>query len=118
MSSFNILGFFQLKAGRRVIVNKPNSIYATHYAHYNTHVWCTKGTGNTTIPADLRVYITSTTPLLADGMVAFAVCSAQSSAFPPATNSLPTNTLTLDAMTFFVLPGSPDSDTYNVSIVL
>ncbi|KAJ7933345.1 hypothetical protein B0H13DRAFT_1700890, partial [Mycena leptocephala] len=106
MSSFNILGFFQLKAGRRVIVNKPNSIYATHYAHYNTHVWCTKGTGNTTIPADLRVYITN-------GMVAFAVCSAQSSAFPPATNSLPTNTLTLDAMTFFVLPGSPDSDTYN-----
>ncbi|KAJ7881616.1 hypothetical protein B0H13DRAFT_2540432 [Mycena leptocephala] len=59
-----------LKAGRRVIVNKPNSTYATHYAYYNTHV--------------------CTTPLLADGMVALAVI-----------------TLTLDAMTFFVLPGSP-----------
>jgi hypothetical protein len=118
MSSFNILGFFQLKAGRPVIVNKPNLTYATHYAHYNTHVWCTKGTGNTTIPADLRVYITSTTPLLVDGMVIFAVCSAQLIAIRPATNSLPTNTLTLDAMTFFVLPGSPDSDTYNISVVL
>ncbi|KAJ7793941.1 hypothetical protein B0H13DRAFT_2393520 [Mycena leptocephala] len=64
---------------------------------------------NTTIPADLRAYITSTTPLLADGMVVFAACSAQSIAVEPATNSLPTNTLTLDAMTFFVLPGSPDS---------
>ncbi|KAJ7889776.1 hypothetical protein B0H13DRAFT_2341363 [Mycena leptocephala] len=93
MSSFNILGFFQLKAGRRVTVNKPNSTYATHYAHYNTHV--------------------CTTPLLTDGMVVFAACSAQSTAVEPATNSLPTNTLTLDAMTFFVLPGSPDSDTYN-----
>jgi hypothetical protein len=72
---------------------------------------------NSTIPADLRVYITSTTPLLADGMVVFAACSAQSIAVEPATNSLPTNTLTLDAMTFFVLPGSPDSDTYNVSVV-
>ncbi|KAJ7885585.1 hypothetical protein B0H13DRAFT_2535658 [Mycena leptocephala] len=37
MSSFNILEFFQLKAGRRVIVNKLNSTYGTHYAHYNTH---------------------------------------------------------------------------------
>ncbi|KAJ7934286.1 hypothetical protein B0H13DRAFT_1951626, partial [Mycena leptocephala] len=105
-----------LIAGRRVIVNKPNSTYATHYAHYNTHVWCTKGTGNSTIPADIRVYITSSTPPLADGMVVFVVCSAQLIAVPPATNSLPTNTL--DAMTFFVLPGSPDSDTYNASVVL
>ncbi|KAJ7812182.1 hypothetical protein B0H13DRAFT_2130536 [Mycena leptocephala] len=89
MLSFNILGFFQLKAGRRVIINKPNSTYATHYAHYNTCVWCTKGTGNSTILADLRVYITSTTPLLADGVVVFVVCSAQSIAVPPATNSSP-----------------------------
>ncbi|KAJ7880649.1 hypothetical protein B0H13DRAFT_2667756 [Mycena leptocephala] len=73
---------------------------------------------NSTIPADLRVYITSTTPLLADGMVVFAVCSAQSIAVPPASNSSSTNSLTLDAMTFFVLPGSPDSDTYNISVVL
>ncbi|KAJ7919502.1 hypothetical protein B0H13DRAFT_2268485 [Mycena leptocephala] len=94
MSSFNILEFFQLKAGRRVIVNKLNSTYGTHYAHYNTHVWCIKDTGNTIIPADL-------------------LCSVQSIAVPPATNSLLINTLTLDAMTFFVLPGSPDSDTYN-----
>ncbi|KAJ7804858.1 hypothetical protein B0H13DRAFT_2490129 [Mycena leptocephala] len=60
MSSFNILEFFQLKAGRRVIANKLNSTYGTHYAHYNTHVWCIKDTGNTIIPTDLRVYITST----------------------------------------------------------
>ncbi|KAJ7893656.1 hypothetical protein B0H14DRAFT_2559640 [Mycena olivaceomarginata] len=113
MSSFNILGFFQLKAGRRVTVNKLNSTYATHYAHYSTHVWCTNGTVNTTIPAEIHVYITSTAPLLEDGMVAFAACTAQSTAVPPATNSLPSNTLTLDALTFMVLPGSPDSDTYN-----
>ncbi|KAJ7838574.1 hypothetical protein B0H13DRAFT_1911686 [Mycena leptocephala] len=81
----------ELKAGRRVTVNKPNSTYATHYAHYNTHYH----------------------PSAHDGMVVFAACSAQSTAVEPATNSLPTNTLTLDAMTFFVLPGSPDSDTYN-----
>ncbi|KAJ7895743.1 hypothetical protein B0H13DRAFT_2034688, partial [Mycena leptocephala] len=42
----------------RVIVNKPNSTYASPYAHCNTHVWCTKGADNTTIPTDLRVYIT------------------------------------------------------------
>jgi hypothetical protein len=51
-------------------------------------------------------------------MVAFGVYPAQLIAVPPATNSLPTNTLTLDVMTFFVLPGSPDSDTYNVSVVM
>ncbi|KAJ6534920.1 hypothetical protein B0H19DRAFT_1080328 [Mycena capillaripes] len=113
MSSFNILGFFQLKAGRGVIINKPNSAYATHYAHYSTHVWCTNGTVNTTITADMRVYVPSTAPLLDDGMVAFTVCTVQSTAVPPATNSLPSNTLTLDALTFIVLPGSPDSDTYN-----
>jgi hypothetical protein len=45
-------------------------------------------------------------------MVTFPVSSVQSIAVPPATNSLLINTLTLDAMTFFVLPGSPDSDTY------
>ncbi|KAJ7768571.1 hypothetical protein B0H14DRAFT_3509642 [Mycena olivaceomarginata] len=54
-----------------------------------------------------------TAPLLEDGMVAFAACTAQSTAVPPATNSLPSNTLTVDASTFMVLPGSPDSDTYN-----
>ncbi|KAJ7796493.1 hypothetical protein B0H13DRAFT_1934573 [Mycena leptocephala] len=51
-------------------------------------------------------------------MVVFVVCSAQLIAISPATNSLPTNTLTLDAMTFLVLSGSPDSDTYNASVVL
>ncbi|KAJ7851735.1 hypothetical protein B0H13DRAFT_2399339 [Mycena leptocephala] len=59
------------------------------------------------------LFASSTTPLLADGMVAFGVYPAQLIAVPLATNSLPTNTLTLDVMTFFVLPGSPDSDTYN-----
>ncbi|KAJ7895756.1 hypothetical protein B0H13DRAFT_2665055 [Mycena leptocephala] len=92
MSFFNILEFFQLKAGRRVIANKLNSTYGTHYAHYNTHY-----------------------PLLADSMGAFPVCSVQSIAVPPATNSLLINIQTLDAMTFFVLPGSPDSDTYHTT---
>ncbi|KAJ7921524.1 hypothetical protein B0H13DRAFT_1866674 [Mycena leptocephala] len=50
-------------------------------------------------------------------MVAFPVCSVQSIAVPPATNSLLINTQTLDAMTFFVLPGSPDSDTYHTTLI-
>ncbi|KAJ7846951.1 hypothetical protein B0H14DRAFT_3454012 [Mycena olivaceomarginata] len=100
MSSFYILGFFQLKAGHRVAVTKPNSNFPTHYAHYSTNVWCL----NTTIPA------ASTTPLVPDGMVAFAVRTAQSTATPPTAKSLASNSLTLDALMFVVLPGNPDSD--------
>ncbi|KAJ7743997.1 hypothetical protein B0H14DRAFT_3514746 [Mycena olivaceomarginata] len=66
MSSFNICGFFQLKAGRRVSVSKPNS---TYFTHYNTNVRCIS---NTTISTDLCGYVTSTAPLLPDGMVSFA----------------------------------------------
>ncbi|KAJ7900988.1 hypothetical protein B0H14DRAFT_3852227 [Mycena olivaceomarginata] len=110
MSSFYILGFFQLKAGRRVAVTKPNSNFPTHYAHYSTNVWCLD---NTTIPADIRVFTASTTPLVPDGMVAFAVCTAQSTATPPMANSLASNALALDALMFVVLPGNPESDTYN-----
>ncbi|KAJ7339975.1 hypothetical protein DFH08DRAFT_704617 [Mycena albidolilacea] len=110
MSSFYILGFFQLKAGRRVAVTKPNSNFPTHYAHYSTNVWCLD---NTTIPADIRVFTASTTPLVPDGMVAFAVCTAQSTATPPTANSLASNALALDALMFVVLPGNPESDTYN-----
>ncbi|KAJ7820840.1 hypothetical protein B0H14DRAFT_2173236, partial [Mycena olivaceomarginata] len=110
MSSFYILGFFQLKAGRRVAVTKPNSNFPTHYAHYSTNVWCLD---NTTIPADIRVFTASTTPLVPDGMVAFAVCTAQSTATPPTADSLASNTLALDALMFVVLPGNPESDTYN-----
>ncbi|KAJ7920855.1 hypothetical protein B0H13DRAFT_2268030 [Mycena leptocephala] len=47
----------------------------------------------------------------------FPVCSVQSIAVPPATNSLLINIQTLDAMTFFVLPGSPDSDTYHTTLI-
>jgi hypothetical protein len=114
MSSFYILGFFQLKAGRRVAVTKPNSNFPTHYAHYSTNVWCLD---NTTIPADIRVFTASTTPLVPDGMVAFAVCTAQSTATPPTANSLASNALALDALMFVVLPGNPESDTYNVRAV-
>ncbi|KAJ6532816.1 hypothetical protein B0H10DRAFT_1688550, partial [Mycena sp. CBHHK59/15] len=73
MSCFYIFGFFQLTAGRRASTQKPNTPYPTYYAHYRTNVWCTN---NTTIPADLRVYTTSTTPLNPDGTVAFALCTA------------------------------------------
>ncbi|KAJ7785624.1 hypothetical protein B0H14DRAFT_306664 [Mycena olivaceomarginata] len=72
MYSFYILGFFQLKAGRCVAVTKPNSNFPTHYAHYSPNVWCLD---NTTIPADIHVFTASTTTLVPDGMVAFAVCT-------------------------------------------
>ncbi|KAJ7891432.1 hypothetical protein B0H13DRAFT_2665833 [Mycena leptocephala] len=96
MSSFNILGFFQVKAGHRVIVNKPNSSYATHYVHYNTHYHP---------PAHGR-----------HGHFCSVLCTidCRSTCY----QFITTNTLTLDVMTFFVLPGSPDSDTYNVSVVM
>ncbi|KAJ7095528.1 hypothetical protein C8R44DRAFT_749085 [Mycena epipterygia] len=106
MSSFNILGFFQLKSGRRVSLQKTDSTYLTYHAHYNTNVWCIN---NTCIPADLRMYTTSTTPLLPDGTVAFAVCTAHSTA----TTSPPANNLLLEVITFIVLPGDPSSSTYN-----
>ncbi|KAJ7237837.1 hypothetical protein C8J57DRAFT_1087194 [Mycena rebaudengoi] len=110
MSSSNILGFFQVKSGRRVSSQKPNSSYLTYHAHYSTHVWCTD---NTSITAELRMYTSTTTPLIPDGMVAFAVCTAQHS---PSTNTQITtpNPLLLDVLTFIILPGDPNSSTYNV----
>jgi hypothetical protein len=111
MSSFNICGSFQLKAGHHVSVSKPNNTYLTDYAHYNTNVRCIS---NTTVPTDLRVYVTSTTQLLLDGMVSFAVCTAQSTTIPPMADYPASNSLTLDALTFGVLPGDPSSDIYNV----
>ncbi|KAJ7834699.1 hypothetical protein B0H14DRAFT_1156147 [Mycena olivaceomarginata] len=86
MSRFYILGFFQLKAGRRVAVTKPNSNFPTHYTHYSPNVWCLD---NTTIPADIHVFTASTTTLVPDGMVAFAVCTAQSTATPPTASLWP-----------------------------
>ncbi|KAJ7301092.1 hypothetical protein DFH08DRAFT_827871 [Mycena albidolilacea] len=53
-------------------------------------------------------------PLIPDGMVAFAVCTTQSVATPPTAKSLASNSLTLDALMLVVLPGNPDSNTYNV----
>jgi hypothetical protein len=89
---------------------KPNSSYLTYHAHYSTHVWCTD---NTCITAELRMYTSTTTPLIPDGMVAFAVCTAQHS---PSTNTQITtpNPLLLDVLTFIILPGDPNSSTYNV----
>ncbi|KAJ7848796.1 hypothetical protein B0H13DRAFT_1571758, partial [Mycena leptocephala] len=98
-------GFFQLKGGRRVSIQKPNTSYLTYYAHYNTNIWCTN---NTAIPADLRLYTTSTTPILDDCTVAFSVCTAQSTATTPGTNAV-----TLEALAFVVLPGNPNTDVYN-----
>ncbi|KAJ7790799.1 hypothetical protein B0H14DRAFT_3568683 [Mycena olivaceomarginata] len=114
MSSFYILGFFQLKAGRRVIVTKPNSNFPTHYAQYSTNVWCLD---NTTIPADICVSTASTTPLVPDGMVAFAARTAQPTATPPTAKSLVSNALPLNALMFVVLLGNPESDTYNTCSV-
>ncbi|KAJ7829882.1 hypothetical protein B0H14DRAFT_3872838 [Mycena olivaceomarginata] len=56
-------------------------------------------------------------PLIPDGMVAFAICTAQSIATPSTAKSLASNSLTLDALMLVVLPGNPDSDTYNVRAV-
>ncbi|KAJ7304703.1 hypothetical protein DFH08DRAFT_945087 [Mycena albidolilacea] len=72
--------------------------------------WCIS---NTTIPTDLRGYVTSTTPLLPDGMVSFAVCTAQLTAIPATVDLSANNSLILDALTFYVLPGDPSSDIYN-----
>ncbi|KAF8143484.1 hypothetical protein K438DRAFT_1875824 [Mycena galopus ATCC 62051] len=98
MSSFNIVGFFQLKDGRRVSVSKPNSNYLTYFAHYNTN---------------LRVFITSNTPMLPDRTVASAVCTAQSNVTAPTAESPASNSIFLDALTFVVLPGNPSTDSYN-----
>ncbi|KAJ7303476.1 hypothetical protein DFH08DRAFT_622113, partial [Mycena albidolilacea] len=110
MSSFNILGFFKLKSGRRISVQKPNSTYFTYYAHYDTKIW---NIDNSAFPADLRVFIRSNAPLLPDNTVAFAVCTVQSIATPSTAQSTATNSLVLDALTFVVLPGDPSTDAYN-----
>ncbi|KAJ7301082.1 hypothetical protein DFH08DRAFT_671426, partial [Mycena albidolilacea] len=108
MSSFNILRFFQLKGGCRVTHQKPHTNFPTHHAHYNTNIWCT----NSTITADLRIHITSTTPLLPDGTGIFAVWTAQSTIIvnPPHTF------LNLDALTFVIIPGDPNSDRYDAHL--
>ncbi|KAJ7154849.1 hypothetical protein C8R43DRAFT_885007, partial [Mycena crocata] len=106
MSSFNILGFFKLKSGRRSSVQKPDSNYLTYHAHYETHVWCAD---NTPVKTDIHVYTTSTTPLLDDHTMVFAICTAH---LPPTTGPA-TATVLLDALIFIVIPGNPTSSTYN-----
>ncbi|KAJ6548625.1 hypothetical protein B0H19DRAFT_1161441 [Mycena capillaripes] len=101
MTVFNILGFFQLKSGRRVPTVKPNSSYTVWHIHYNTHVWCAN---DTQIAAELRLYGTNGTPTLPDGTVAFALCKAQSS---------PNAVISLDAVTFIPMPGDPTSNSYD-----
>ncbi|KAJ7806595.1 hypothetical protein B0H14DRAFT_2610349 [Mycena olivaceomarginata] len=110
MSSFNILGFFKLKSGRRISVQKPNSTCSTYYAHYDTKIW---NIDKSAFPTDLRVFITSNAPLLPDDRVAFAVCTVQSIAAPSTAQSTATNSLVLDALTFIVLPGDPSTNAYN-----
>ena len=107
MSSFNILGFFQLKSGRRASTQKPNSTYLTWYALYNTHVWCAT---NTSVPTEIRVYTPSTTPLLPDGTVIFATCTAQSSQGQ-------NRNITLEILNFSVLPGDPSGADYDVKFL-
>ncbi|KAJ7710940.1 hypothetical protein B0H17DRAFT_1124021 [Mycena rosella] len=102
MSSFNILGFFQLKGGRRVSTQKPESTFLIWHAHYNSNIWCT--TANSRVPAEIRLYTSSTTPLLPDGTVAFAMCAAQLSA---------NHRFFLDVPTLIVMPGDPTSSTYD-----
>ncbi|KAF8214475.1 hypothetical protein K438DRAFT_1562513, partial [Mycena galopus ATCC 62051] len=79
--------------GHRVSHQKPNSTFQTHHAHYNTNIWCVSGS----IAAELRMYINSTTAILADGTVVFAVCAAQS-------------TVTSNPL---VIPGDPNNDSYD-----
>ncbi|KAJ7689854.1 hypothetical protein B0H17DRAFT_1134783 [Mycena rosella] len=102
MSSFNILGFFQLKGGRRISTQKPESTFLTWHAHYNSDIWCT--TANSRVPAEIRLYTSSTTPLLPDGTVAFAMCAAPSSA---------NHCFFLDVPNLIVMPGDPTSSTYD-----
>ncbi|KAJ7860718.1 hypothetical protein B0H14DRAFT_2506271 [Mycena olivaceomarginata] len=109
MSCFNILGFFKLKSGRRASVQKPNNTQPTSYAHYNTTVWTLT---NTAISADLCLFASSSTPLLPDDTVAFAVCTAQS------VLAGTSNSLILDVLTFIVLPGDPSTDMYNVQSLI
>ncbi|KAJ6465151.1 hypothetical protein C8R47DRAFT_1025765 [Mycena vitilis] len=109
MSSFSILGFFKLKGGHRVSVQKPNSTYPTYYAQYSTNVWTLD---DTAIAADLRVFLLSSASPLPDNTVVFAVCTAQSNPAPSTPKSLARNSLTLEALTFIVLPGDPNSDVY------
>ncbi|KAJ7826667.1 hypothetical protein B0H14DRAFT_3722237, partial [Mycena olivaceomarginata] len=52
------------------------------------------------VAADIHVFTASTTPMVPDGMVAFAVCTAKSTATSPTAKSLATNSLTLDALMF------------------
>ncbi|KAJ7615738.1 hypothetical protein DFH06DRAFT_1343509 [Mycena polygramma] len=110
MSSFSILGFFKLKGGHRVSVQKPNSTYPTYYAQYSTNVWTLN---NTAIAADLRVFIVSSASPLPDNTVVFAVCTAQSIPAPATAQSVPRNSLSLEALTFIVLPGDPNSEIYD-----
>ncbi|KAF8200527.1 hypothetical protein K438DRAFT_1582685, partial [Mycena galopus ATCC 62051] len=82
--------------GRRVSHQKPNSTFQTHHAHYNTNIWCVSDS----IAAELRVYINSTSAILADGTVVFAVCAAQS--------IVTSNPL--------VIPGDPNIDSYDAHL--
>ncbi|KAJ6585934.1 hypothetical protein B0H19DRAFT_1060114 [Mycena capillaripes] len=71
-------------------------------AHYDIKIW---NVDKSAFPADLRVLINGTAPLLPDEAVAFAVCTAQSIATPSTAQSTATNSLVLDVLTFVILPG-------------
>ncbi|KAJ7277744.1 hypothetical protein C8J57DRAFT_981168, partial [Mycena rebaudengoi] len=103
MSAFNVLGFFQLKGGRRVPTQKANTAYTVWHIHYSTHIHCGDPDA-TAISAELRQYSSSTTETMPDRTVVFALCKAQ---------ALPNSTISLDAVTFIPIPGDPSLDAYD-----
>jgi hypothetical protein len=105
MSAFNVLGFFQLKGGRRVPTQKANTAYTVWHIHYSTRIHCGDRDA-TAIAVELRQYSSSTSETMPDGTVVFALCKAQ---------ALPNSTISMDAVNFIPIPSDPSLDAYDVS---
>ena len=102
MSSFFIDGFFAVKSGRRVVLQRVvnDTTIKTNYIHYQTAIQCTTGVA---YGAELRVFATSQTTILPDDSVAHVVAKAE---INPGADAF------LEANSFSVIPGDPSADDY------
>lgn len=74
MSSFIVIGFFALTAGRDIAIPKQvgDRSFTSHYHHYTTVVQ----TSNYAIPAELRMFATREAVIHANNTIAFVIAHA------------------------------------------
>lgn len=102
MSALFVDGFFAVKSGRRVILQRVvnETTIKTNYIHYQTALQCMSGAS---YAAELRVFATSQSTILPDDSVVHVLAKAE---INPGTDAF------LEANSLTVIPGDPASDDY------